>query len=199
MARRHPVAGRLTRRGQTRKGAPRRPGRPCQGARRLGSARVSTVQRPQGDLGRHHRVAVGDGVRGRHPAQVRSRCMRVRLRTWSRSFSGAATMVLCSCCRMARRQQTAVLRVVRSARSASTAPERSLATLTRWPVRAASRSIARDQQGSRARADGWRSAWTPRITVPSGCGSAESRTRSGRDRRAGAEPSVVRLRARSPG
>ena len=71
-----------------------------------------------------------DRVSGLQAAQVRRRCMRVRLRTWSRTSSGAATMVLWSCCRAARRHLIAVFRVVRS-HQGSTVPERSLATWTR--------------------------------------------------------------------
>ena len=47
--------------------------------------------------------------------------MRVRSRIRSRTSSGAATTVLWSCCKAARRDLTAVFRVVRSTRRASIA------------------------------------------------------------------------------
>ena len=72
---------------------------------------------------------------GLQAPQVRKRRIRVRLRIRSRTSSGAATIVLWSCCRAARRHLIAVLRVVRSTRRASTAPLRSLATCTRRPRR----------------------------------------------------------------
>jgi hypothetical protein len=44
---------------------------------------------------------------GRHAARVRISCMRVRLRTWSRSSSGQAMIVMRSSCRALRRSRTA--------------------------------------------------------------------------------------------
>src|SRR4029450_9253200 len=76
-------------------------------------------------------------VSGRQVAQVRISCMRVRLRTWSRSSSGAATMWLPSSCSAARRLLTAGVRVSRSTRSASPLPSLVLGVLVRRPARAA--------------------------------------------------------------
>jgi len=52
---------------------------------------------------------------GRQAAQVRSSRLGVRLRSWSRTSSGAAVVVLRSVCSVARRHLTAVVRVTRSA------------------------------------------------------------------------------------
>ena len=89
---------------------------------------------------------------GLQAAQVRRRRMRVRFRTRSRTSSGAATIVLWSCCSAARRHLTAVCRVVRSTRKASTGPPRSLATPTRHPVRAASAAETASSASSLPRA-----------------------------------------------
>jgi len=58
---------------------------------------------------------------GRHAAQLRSSRFGVRLRSWSRTSSGAPVIVLRSVRSVARRHLTAVVRVTRSTRSASMA------------------------------------------------------------------------------
>lgn len=76
-------------------------------------------------------------VSGRQDAQVRSSCMRVMCRSWSRSSAGASTMRLCSACSPARRDLTAEPRVVRSTRSASTLPDMDFGVCVRCPDSAA--------------------------------------------------------------
>jgi hypothetical protein len=76
-------------------------------------------------------------VSGRQLAQVRMSCMRVRLRTWSRSSSGADTIWVRSSCNAARRLLTAVVRVNLSTPSASTLPSLVLGVLVRRPASAA--------------------------------------------------------------
>ena len=66
-------------------------------------------------------------------ASIRMSCMRVRLRIWSRSSSGAESIVIRSSCSVLRRSRTACARATRSTRRASTAPSLDFGmTVRRW-------------------------------------------------------------------
>lgn len=68
---------------------------------------------------------------------MRTSCIRVKVRNWSRSPSGAATIVLWIICGAIRRAVTAVLRQATNTRNASIIPSRLRGVTVRWPAKAA--------------------------------------------------------------
>lgn len=102
---------------------------------------VVELDDPAGDAlerepGRDDRVCAGVGV-WTPAGAVRISCIRVRLRVWSRTSSGAAMIIMRSSCSAERRLLTEVCRATRSTRRASISPSRCFATLIRLPSSAA--------------------------------------------------------------